>query len=384
MTIVGLFLNKEVRSGGHKRYLELLGGLASSGVRVIAFMNVEQPVRPSGVELIELNLPIQGIVSKSHNFASAVRRGIALLPKGIERVDWIIVFGETHLSSAIVLKRRLDAPILYSHRSNAVREGIISLTEHRYHLLKIPGIILELLKSRHYEHVIAKNADVIVFQSPFDRNDFLSRESSCTTKSTIIRGNIGEPRFKREYADANRSDRLHRVLFIGSFGDRKGAKYLLEAAATLAARGITDVEYDLVGGGPRRPEFEALARDFGIAERVHFYGRIADPFPLIIAADLLIVPSLFDSYPNTVLEALHAGTPVIASATGGIPDMLRHDELLFPARDAKAIADRIERCVVNPEFYAHIRALCAERKKDFLFDWALEFEKVMRSDGMLT
>jgi glycosyltransferase involved in cell wall biosynthesis len=89
------------------------------------------------------------------------------------------------------------------------------------------------------------------------------------------------------------------------------------------------------------------------------------------------VPSLFDSYPNTVLEALHVGIPVIGSRVGGIPDQLVHDELLFPPMDAEAIASRIERCVREPGYYARLRELCAERRESFLFDWPGAWEETI-------
>jgi glycosyltransferase involved in cell wall biosynthesis len=111
---------------------------------------------------------------------------------------------------------------------------------------------------------------------------------------------------------------------------------------------------------------------------VTFPGRVASPFPVIIDGDLLVVPSLFDSYPNTVLEALHVGTPVIGSRVGGIPDMLRFDELLFPPMNAEAIADRIERCVHEPAYYKRLRELCAERRVAFQFDWSEAWERAIR------
>jgi len=60
---------------------------------------------------------------------------------------------------------------------------------------------------------------------------------------------------------------------------------------------------------------------------------------------------------------------------GGIPDMLKHDELLFPAMNAGAIADAIEHCIREPAFYQRLRQLCAERRTAFEFDWAEAWER---------
>ncbi len=381
MTVLGLFLNPSMRSGGHKRYLELLGGLAGRGVRVIAFMNRVQPTRPPAVEIIESDVRTGPLHPSSRAFTQAVLRDLGRIPRDVGRIDWIVVFGETHFAAAVALKKKLGSPILYSHRSNAVREGIVSLEENKGKPLAVAAIRLGILRSRLYERYIARRADVLVFQSPYDREDFLSRERSCAQRSLVIRGNIGEPRFKKEYEGTNSSDRLRRVLFIGTFGERKGVKYFLEAASILASRGFRDIEYELIGFGSRKKEFEDFSERAGLSASVRFLGRLADPFPALARSDLLVVPSLFDSYPNTVLEALHVGTPVIASAIGGIPDMLRHEELLFPIRDARAIADRIERCVTDSAFYGRIRTLCAERVSFFHFDWSGAFIEAMRDRG---
>lgn len=379
MTVLGLFLNREVRTGGHKRYLELLSGLAGKGVRVIVLMNRKQAQRPKGVEVLELHAdPFLPIIPKSLAYRKAAFSAIDKI-LGLEAVvDWIVVFGETHLAAAGALKHRLGASILYSHRSNAVREGLISLTENRLHLHRLGGVLLNLVKSRYYEHAILRLADLLVFQSPYDKTDFISRVPGAMDRSFIIRGNIGEPRFKAQYSDTNQSDELKTVLFIGTFGERKGIKYFMEAA-TLLTRSGYKLNFHIVGFGSRQPFWEEYARREDIADCMVFHGRLKDPFPILASADLLVVPSLFDSYPNTVLEALHVGTPVIASAVGGIPDMLRHDELLFHPRDSKAIADRIGHCVREKDFYGKLRNLCAERKGDFLFDWNQAFLDLIKN-----
>ena len=114
---------------------------------------------------------------------------------------------------------------------------------------------------------------------------------------------------------------------------------------------------------------------------VHFQGRVSDPFPYYEAADLLVVPSLFDSYPDTVLEALHTGIPVIASRVGGMPDQLVYDELLFPPRNAAALADRIEEIARDDEKYMRLRALCSKRRDAFIFDWAEAWEQAMEDNS---
>ena len=202
----------------------------------------------------------------------------------------------------------------------------------------------------------------------------MARVGRAAGRTAIIGGNIGGPRFSPAYAGANRSESLRKLLFVGTLGERKGLRYLLEAMGILTRRGLTELELDVLGPGESLPEHQARCRALGIETRVRFHGRVADPFPFYRDAALLVVPSLFDSYPDTVLEALHLGLPVIASRVGGIPDQLVHDELLVPIRDAAALADAIEGPARDPSRYARLRELCAGRRASFDFDWAAAWE----------
>lgn len=235
----------------------------------------------------------------------------------------------------------------------------------------------EQLVYRRYEYMVANHADIVIFQSEFDRDDFYNRVRRAGARLTVIGGNIGGPRFKHEFAGSNVSRRLKKILFVGTLGERKGLRYLIDALALLSEQGITDLELDVLGPGDNRSEYEQLILQGGLSGRVRFQGRVADPFPFYRDADLMVVPSLFDSYPDTVLEALHVGVPVIASRVGGIPDQLVHEELLFPIRNASAIALEIARMHNDQSHYMQVRALCSERRSAFDFDWTEAWESAM-------
>ncbi|MCX7025030.1 MAG: glycosyltransferase family 4 protein [Spirochaetes bacterium] len=380
MTILGIFLNDEVRTGGHRRYLELLEGLAERGNRVVVVLNRQFAYESEHltVRRIEARYVRGGIVPIALVFRKAVRRDFAEIASLAGKPDCILIHGETHFLAALLLKRKLGTPLVFGHRSNAVRESMMKLSEDGTSMTARLGSTWELRKYRRYERMIARNADLAVFQSTYDRNDFLSRAPMASERAAVVPGNIGPPRFRAEHAGTNRSTALGRVIFVGTFGVRKGVRYLVDAILLLAERGVNGIRFELVGPGPDRARYKALFDERGLSGIVSLEGRIADPFQRIAAADLMVVPSLFDSYPDTTLEALHVGTPVIGSAVGGIPDQLVHEDLLFPPMDAMAIADRIERCVREPGFYTHLKALCAERRKAFLFDWAEAWETVMR------
>jgi glycosyltransferase involved in cell wall biosynthesis len=152
------------------------------------------------------------------------------------------------------------------------------------------------------------------------------------------------------------SERPGELLFVGRLVERKGVHVLLEALGRL--RPDLPVRLRVVGDGPLRPALEARARELGLGERVVFSGFVPEPElrARLGEADALVLPAVVDAKGDTeglgvvLLEALVHGTPVIASAAGGIVDIVRHEEtgLLVPPGDAAALAAAIERYADDP------------------------------------
>ena len=94
----------------------------------------------------------------------------------------------------------------------------------------------------------------------------------------------------------------------------KGLEDLIEAVARLAPR--RDVHLTIVGDGPLRGTLERLAASRGVADRVHLAGWVNPPFSLITAADLFVFPSHYEGFPNSVLEPMGLGVPVVTSFWG--------------------------------------------------------------------
>jgi glycosyltransferase involved in cell wall biosynthesis len=376
MKILGIFLNNEVRTGGHIRCLELMEGLAQHGNEVTVLLNSALQYKPRYFSELRLAAPYRrrSLPPASHVFRQVT--GAWLDGGGLtEKPDFVIVFGEVHLRAAAEIKRRLCVPILFGLQSNTVRDTLISIKENAFRPHKLARILFDLPRYRLNEGLIARSCDAVVFQSCFDRDDFQSR-NLIAGKSFVIPGNIGPPRFTEESRALNKSVDLHKILFMGTLGERKGLRYLLRAFHILRSEGRQDIALHVAGPGTdgQRVRFERYAAKRGFGRLVTYYGRVPSTFPLMAECDIMVAPSLFDSFPDVVLLALHAGIPVIGSKVGGIPDMLKYDDLLFPPQDGAAIASILRRCMDEPGRYATLRALSAERREHFLFDWPAAWE----------
>ncbi|MEJ2888004.1 glycosyltransferase [Actinomycetospora aeridis] len=165
------------------------------------------------------------------------------------------------------------------------------------------------------------------------------------------------------------------VLQVGLLREGKGHDVLLRAVRQLAD--VPDLVVLVAGDGPLRAEVEAAASDLG--GRVRFLGYRTDVAPLMAASDVVVQPSDYDALPTTLIQALAAGRPVVATAVGGIPEIVTPGEgVLVPAGDATAVAGALRDLLADP---GRRRALgvAARARYEAAFDadrWAGEMRRL--------
>jgi glycosyltransferase involved in cell wall biosynthesis len=154
---------------------------------------------------------------------------------------------------------------------------------------------------------------------------------------------------------------------LGRLHPGKGHALLIRAFAAQTGNGRNQ-HLLLVGEGPAEAECRALAQELGVAERVHFSGLVPDIRPWLCAMDMMCVPSLKDSLPLTVLEAMSVACPVIASRAGDLPLAIDDGRtgLLVEVGAVDPLAAAIERLAGDAALRAAIGAAGREKlKADF-------------------
>ncbi len=140
------------------------------------------------------------------------------------------------------------------------------------------------------------------------------------------------------------------LLVVGRLDIVKGHHIAIEAIAheDLAS----NIHLHLVGVGPREQELRALADSLGVAHRVHLLGFRRNVYDYIAYSDVLLIPSLHEGLPYTLLEAMALGTPIIASHVGGLAEVLQDGvtALLTPPQDVVHLALAIARLYRDHEF----------------------------------
>lgn len=135
--------------------------------------------------------------------------------------------------------------------------------------------------------------------------------------------------------------------------DQKQLDVLVEALTDLPG-----VQLVLVGDGTRRADLESLAARLEVTDRVTFVGWVTDARPWISSFDVYVLPSRDEAFPLSIVEAMFAGVPVVASDVGSVSEAIRHGDtgLLVASGDRLALIDAIRSVLDDPGLSSHLAA----------------------------
>lgn len=140
-----------------------------------------------------------------------------------------------------------------------------------------------------------------------------------------------------------------RIVTVANLRPEKGHDVLIDAFASLGAT-HPGIELLIVGAGTCEGELRSLAVARGVAARVQFLGHRDDVAEILAGCDIFVLPSRSEAFPNSVMEAMTAGLPVIATAVGGVPELIDHqvNGMLIPPDDRAALLGALRDVVDDP------------------------------------
>lgn len=308
---------------------------------------------------------------------------------GISTTDVPAITGFSDLSGmkTLILKlRELRPAVFHAHLVSNLRctYGIICAklagiraivaTQHSYQELRARRIhrVYVLL---FYQKLISMLVDqyIAVSRSQAER---LKKNVISENKVQVVQNAVNVKDFCRK-AGANllkfglkHDDERPAVLTVARLDKLKGLGYLIEAASI-----VPEAVFFLAGDGPERANLEAKARELKVEDRVIFLGQRNDIPELLNSCDLFVLPSLLEGLPLSVMEAMSAAKPVIATDIDGINEVIIDGEngLLFPPADSKALAERIKLLLSDNELARRLAVSGKERvSRDFSAERMIE------------
>jgi L-malate glycosyltransferase len=168
--------------------------------------------------------------------------------------------------------------------------------------------------------------------------------------------------------------RRRRVIVVANLRPEKGHDVLIEAAANVLLR-YPDARFDIAGDGPEGRRLAERTRALGVEHAFTFLGHRDDVPSCLAAADIFVLPSRSEACPNAVLEAMAAGLPIVASAVGGILELITDNRtgLLVQPDDPPALCRRICELMADPSRASQIgSAARAEAQSRYSFERMVE------------
>ena len=220
----------------------------------------------------------------------------------------------------------------------------------------------EKLASSRLAKWVLKRTERIVVPSAFLAGKF----EEIGVQTSVVPNIIDEDRF--HYRPRNP---LHpTAICTRNLSPDYGIEVVIEAFA-IVLRHYPAATLYLIGGGPLRDQLESLVQALGLTSRILFCGAMPNEkvAEWVERADIFINASLLDNAPLSILEAMASGLPVVTTAAGGIPVLLRHEDtaLLCPIGDARALADQLRRLLREPELALQIAHRAHEESR--MYRW---------------
>jgi D-inositol-3-phosphate glycosyltransferase len=378
------------KTGGMNVYVrDFSRALAKQGVGVDIFTRSEDDCQPTvrhdvgfGARVIhipagpEKPIPVPEIANYLDEFVEGVLRFV-----DEEGVQFDLIHSHYWMSGLVAEKLQTvwnDVPVIQMFHTLGHMKNRVALTDsERAPQERIDG-----------EKRVMSFADVIIAATPAEHAQLHWLYGADMSKVTTIPPGVDLERFspipqelaKRKIGVAEE----HRnILFTGRIEQLKGIDTLLKAIALIQQRqpaAVRDVCVAIIGGDPWNDDpgeemarLQELRRDLGVTETVTFLGaKDQDELPAYYAAaEMVVMPSHYESFGMVALEAIAMGTPVIASEVGGLAFLVRDGKngFLVPSRDPEALAERIFTLLLDARCRADLGRQAREHA--LAYDWPI-------------
>lgn len=325
-------ISSEGRYGAETMLLGLAKCLTSLGHETLlgVFRNSHQPhteiAEAAGLEGLPVEIiPCNGRVDL--NAVRAIQRCITT-----HSMDVVHTHGYKTNLYGYAAARRYGTPLVATYHIDWPDRGVALRL---YHLL-------DRVVVRRFEKVVAVS-DAVASSL---RRSGLPQRKVTTIDNAIELAPFRAPKPTLREEMPNQATML--VGLVGRLTPQKGGEYFLRTAAALLGE-FPDVRFVLVGEGPERKRLEQLAQELGIAAQVGFLGRREDMPGVYASLDVLVLPSINEGLPMTILEALATGTPVVATAVGAVPKLIvpGRTGLLVEPRDTAGLRAAVARLLTD-------------------------------------
>ncbi len=361
-----LFVIDKLIYGGSERYVNLLSNaLVEEGHNVFV-------ISTGGPIVSELNKKV--IHEKVDSIPGTSKEDRVKTAKSIEticknnQIDLVHCNSVTAFRAAKLVKRSINVPVIY--------------TAHAVEQSKIPVIGAEL----------DMKVDKVIAVSNFIRHH-LRKTGLLSSKINLVYHGVDTNKFRerimkpelKSYFGIKSNERV--IMCVARLKPEKGISQLIKAIPIILERG-NNIKVVFVGDGANRKEYEKLAKDLGVENKVLFLGAKGNVEEILSIADVFCLSSINEALSFAILEAMAEGKPVVATRVGGIPEAVvdKVTGLLVPPGNIQGLANAINKLLEDKLLSKRLGANAKGRiKENFRFDRMLRetialFEEVLEGE----
>jgi L-malate glycosyltransferase len=291
-----------------------------------------------GVDVLDLN-------RASHWAVAPWRHVYALLRR--EQIDIVHAHMPRASVPGAILARLARVPVVISHEHGSLLEG------------KVARRLLD-------RYVVARLSTKMLAVSEWDRRNMIEREGIPAERIDVLPNGIPAP--PEQGPDLRGAlgvtVGLPLIGAVGRLFPEKGYDDLIRAVALLRDRGH-ELRCVILGDGPQDQQLRDLVAELGVADDVLLAGRRSDVPDVIRSLDVAVLCSKREGSPLAMLEYMAGAAPIVATAVGGVPELVHDGEqaLLVAPRDPQALAAAVQRLLDDPELARRLGASARARQR---------------------
>lgn len=303
------------------------------------------------------------LVARGHDVTVAVRPGSPLprhLQLSPEKILALPLRNALDVQSARELEkfvRRKRIEVVHAHMARDYSLASYAARRNRQTKFIVTRHVLFKLNRLH-RHTLARAACVIAVSEAVAK-ELRSSQVVSNDQIAVIHNGIDVDRFRKTCGLLDRGSFLRRIKLrvgdrlVGSIGELRTLKRHDDfiRAAALVLKEFPETQFVLAGVGEIREQLEKLVAELGLSDHFHFLGWLDDADKLLCAMDVFVSASETESFGLAIVEAMAAGTAVVATATEGAKEVIEDQKtgILVPIGDVRQLAQSVIDLLKNPE-----------------------------------
>lgn len=296
----------------------------------------------------------------------------------IKNIDTIFILSEYHALCMILMPFFLKIPIVFLSRGDVITLHKVNKPDNKKFVQKFKTSFLLLLYP-YIQKVVLRYSEIVVVQAKFLLKYFEDRHKGLKFNGFILQNDCpkitGIQKSIENLSLNSNQDTINLAFISPLFWECKGLGVVVDLVKEMESRNIKYMLH-IIGDGPHMNRMKKELDDEEIDNKIIWYGWLKDISNVVNIIDLTIVPSLYDSNPNLVLEMLALRVPLLASNIPAHSEMLIFNEVLFD--DCFDLCNKIQLFQTDISYRKEIIKLLNRRKHSLTFDWDKQFSEIMQ------